>query len=248
MRKSLILLLILLTLSCNFPGSSAIISGKEITEPTTEVSPGTEDPKIDEPEQDGDVDPDPKVDEPEQDADADPDPKIDEPEQDDDEDPDDVDTGSPTNTPKATSTDAAPDVADPTATHTPTLTPTATNTPTITPTATKGASATQSMTPTATPTNTPKVGAPMSFEDPSWELVEWHRLGDTGEWEGTLRARVTGGTPPYRSQFEDNDIVDGLDIPVRWRLCKPMPATIRVLSADGQDIHIGVWVYAVGCQ
>jgi hypothetical protein len=87
----------------------------------------------------------------------------------------------------------------------------------------------------------------MSFADPAWELVSWQKLGDTGEWEGIIRARITGGTPPYRSRFEVNDFVNGLDMPVRWRLCKPLPATIRVISADGQDIHTAIWVTEVGC-
>lgn len=222
MRKSLVVLLILLTLSCNFPGFPAIISGKKVVEPSPEVPQETEDiiPETDEPEKDNGQ-----------------------------ENPDDVDTGTPTSTPKATATDSKPSKDDPVAsdtpTQTPTLTPTATETPTatptLTPTATKGATA------TSTPTNTPKPGPPLSFEDPSWELVEWHKLGDTGEYEGTIRARVTGGTPPYRSQLEVGDIVRGLDMPVLWRLCKPMPATIRVLSADGQDIHMAIWVYEVGC-
>jgi hypothetical protein len=222
MRKSLVVLLILLTLSCNFPGFPAIISGKKVVEPSPEVPQETEDiiPETDEPEKDNGQ-----------------------------ENPDDVDTGTPTSTPKATATDSKPPKDDPVAsdtpTPTPTLTPTATETPTatptLTPTATKGATA------TSTPTNTPKPGPPLSFEDPSWELVEWHKLGDTGEYEGTIRARVTGGTPPYRSQLENGDIVRGLDMPVLWRLCKPMPATIRVLSTDGQDIHMAIWVYEVGC-
>ncbi len=216
MRKSLVLLLILLTLSCNFPGFPEIISGKKVVEPSPEVPLET---KVTVPE-------------------------VDEPEKDDDEENlDDVDTGSPTSTPKATATDSVPSEGDPVAsdTPTPTLTPTATETPTVTPTATKGA------TETSTPTNTPKPGPPLSFEDPSWELGEWHKIADTGEWEGTIRALITGGTPPYRSQLENGDIVNGLDMPVRWRLCKPMPATIRVISADGQDIHTAIWVWELGC-
>jgi hypothetical protein len=224
MRKTLIILLILLTLACNFPGFPDILSGKKVTEPSPEVLPKTEETDI----------------------------KVDEPEQDDNENPD-VDTGSPTSTPtltptatetpKPTSTDSALSEPDPTATDTPTptATPTATAKPVVKPTATTRP------TDTSTPTNTPKVGPPMTFADPAWELVEWHKLGDTGEWEGTIRARITGGTSPYRSRFENQDIVNGLDMPVRWRLCKPMPATIRVISADGQDIHIGIWVYEVGC-
>lgn len=87
----------------------------------------------------------------------------------------------------------------------------------------------------------------MSFLDPAWELVEWHKLAGTDDWEGTIRAHITGGTAPYRTQLENGDIVQGLDVPARWRLCSAMPATIRVLSADGQDIHKGIWVYEVGC-
>ena len=163
-------------------------------------------------------------------------PKKDEPKQDDDvEKPDDVDSGSPTSTP----TDTPSPEDEPTATHTPTSTPSLT--PTIAPTATKKPTA------TSTPTNTPKVGPPMTFQEPAWELVEWHQIEGTGEWEGTIRARITGGTPPYRTRLETNEIVTGLDMPVRWRLCKPMPATIRVFSADGQEIHTAIWVYELGC-
>jgi len=225
MRKVFVLLLILLTLACNFPGLPASISGKKIVEPSPEVPQETEEiiPETDEPEKDNGK-----------------------------ENPDDVDTETPTATPKVTSTDSTPSEDDPVAsdTPTPTLTPTATETATATPTSTLTPTATKGATATSTPTNTPKPpqpGPPMSFEDPAWELVEWHKLGDTGEFEGTIRARVTGGTPPYRSQLENGDLVRGLDMPVLWRLCKPMPATIRVLSADGQDIHKAIWVYEVGC-
>ncbi|MDF1513116.1 MAG: hypothetical protein P1S60_04835 [Anaerolineae bacterium] len=223
MRQVWIFAFILLALSCNFPGFPDILGNKTTAEPTVEVLPETSEP-------------DPETEEPEQDDDKDP-----------DQGQDDVVISSPTATPKATSTDAPSPDEDPTATHTATatLTPTPTETPTVKPTTTVKATATS--TPTSTPTNTPKVGPPLSFEEPAWELVEWHSLGDTGEWEGVLRARITGGTPPYRSQFENQDIVNGLDMPVRWRLCKPMPATIRVISADGQDIHKAVWVYEVGC-
>ena len=227
MRKVLISIFMLLALSCNFPGFPEILSAKKVTEPTTEILPETSEPE-------------PKVDEPEHDDGADS-----------GQDQDEVDVGSPTATvtatatPQATSTDAQSPDDNPTATHTatntPTLTPTATETPTVKPTITVKATA------TSTPTNTPKVGPPLVFEDPAWELVEWHSIGSTGEWEGVLRAQISGGTPPYRSQLENQDIVNGLDIPVRWRLCKPMPATIRVMSADGQEIHKAVWVYEVGC-
>ena len=210
MRKSLVIILILLTLSCNFPGFPDSFNFKKVAEPNPEMPPDTGDTS----------------------------PEVDEPQQDDSgENPDDIDAGSPTSTPTATATNTPSPKDDPTATHTPT--------PTLTPTATKKAAPTSTHTPT--PTYTPKIGPPMTFEDPAWELVGWHKLGDTGEWEGTIRARITGGTPPYRSRFEVNDFVDGLDMPVRWRLCKPLPATIRVISADGQDIHTAIWVTEVGC-
>ena len=218
MRKSLIILLFILALACNFPGFPASLRGQDAVDPSPEEPIVTEEviPETEELEETVEV-------EPEEDGDS-PSPTL-------------------TFTPQATSTDAPPPEAEATATNTPTqtLTPTATEKPITAPTATKK--------PTATSTATPKPqpGPPMSFLDPAWELVEWHKLGDTGEWEGTLRARITGGSPPYRSRFENNDFVNGLDMPVRWRLCKPMPATIRVQSGDGQDIHIGIWVYEVGC-
>lgn len=112
--------------------------------------------------------------------------------------------------------------------------------------------ATASPTVTATPTVTPtpetiQPGPPLTFRDPAWELASWHRVTDTGDWEGILRLHVDGGTPPYRAQLEDKPIVDGLDLAARWRLCAPMPATVRVWSADGQYAETAIWVYEVGC-
>lgn len=218
MRKSLIILLFILTLACNFPGFPDSLTGQSAIESSPEVPVETEKvvPETEEQEE------------------------IDEGETQEDED---IASPTLTSTPQATSTDAPPPEVEATATNTPTVTPTptATEKPATAPTATKKPTATSTVTPK------PQPGPPMSFLEPAWELVEWHKLGDTGEWEGTLRARITGGTPPYRSRFENNDFVTGLDMPVRWRLCKPMPATIRVVSADGQDIHTGIWVFEVGC-
>jgi hypothetical protein len=122
---------------------------------------------------------------------------------------------------------------------TPTITPSVTSTPTMTPT------------PTPTATATPeavKPGPPLTFQDPSWELVAWERVPGTNDWQGTIRIHVNGGTPDYRAQLEDHPIVDGLDVPARWRLCSAMPATIRVWSADGQQAHTSIWVQEVGCS
>jgi len=114
-----------------------------------------------------------------------------------------------------------------------------TATPTMTPTPTT----------TATPTPQPIVpGPPLSFEDPAWELVEWHQIPETNDWEGTIRIHVTGGTAPYRSQLENQEIIGGLEVQARWRLCTAMPATIRVWSADEQYVHTGIWVWELGCS
>ena len=78
--------------------------------------------------------------------------------------------------------------------------------------------------------------------------MEWHRIPETDDWEGTLRIHVTGGTAPYRSQLENQEIVDGLEVQARWRLCKAMPATIRVWSADEQVVDTGIWVWELGCS
>jgi len=124
-----------------------------------------------------------------------------------------------------------------------------TPTPTLTPTVTLTPTATAALTPTVTATAAPvRPGPPLTFLDPPWEFVEWHEDPGTNEWVGTLRARVSGGTPPYRAQLEDQAIVAGLEVPARWRMCKPMPATIRVWSADGQAVHKAIWVYEVGCN
>jgi hypothetical protein len=128
-------------------------------------------------------------------------------------------------------------------------TETATATPDM-PTATP----TETPTPTATPTLTPTAevviepGPPLTFNDPAWELVEWHPVPGTGEWEGTLRLNVTGGTPPYRSQIENKPIVSGLEVTTKWRLCKAMPATVRVWSADGQQAETAIYVWELGCK
>ncbi len=96
---------------------------------------------------------------------------------------------------------------------------------------------------TAVPT-----GAPLTFGEPAWELVEWHEVPDTGDWEGTIKVNVVGGTPPYRYQLEDHPIREEPELTARWRLCKAMPATIRVWSADGQHVSTPIWVWELGCQ
>ncbi len=121
--------------------------------------------------------------------------------------------------------------------------------PSRTPTSTATIEATPSSTPQ--PTNTPapaQPAAPLAFQDPAWELVSWEKIPNTDDWQGTLRIYVTGGASPYRSQLEDNAIVNGLDVPARWRLCAAMPATIRVWSDDGQQIQTSIWVSEVGCS
>ena len=126
---------------------------------------------------------------------------------------------------------------------------TATLTMTPTPTATVTATATPTATATATATPQPIVpGPPLSFKDPAWQLVEWHQIPETNDWEGTIRIHVTGGTAPYRSQLENQEIVGGLEVQARWRLCSAMPATIRVWSADEQVAHTGIWVWELGCS
>ena len=123
------------------------------------------------------------------------------------------------------------------------LTATATITTTLTPTAT----ATLTDTPIIATATVPP-GPPLSFDDPSWEFVEWHPVPDTSDYEGTIRYHVIGGTPPYRSQLEDGPIFEELEVTFRWRLCEPMPATARVWSADGQTASTGVWIWPVGCE
>ncbi len=121
-------------------------------------------------------------------------------------------------------------------------------------TATATASATLTLTPTATPdgpTPTPTLaplGPPLGFADPAWELLEWHKVPDEGDWEGTIRVHVVGGVPPYRFQIEDKPITTSQDLAVRWRLCSPMPATVRVWSADGQEANTPIWVWELGCD
>ncbi len=127
-----------------------------------------------------------------------------------------------------------------TATTTPSVTLTPTTTLTITPKpSSKG--------PTATPTLAP-LGPPLGFGDPAWELVNWHEIADTNDWEGVIRIHAVGGVPPYRYQIEDKPISDSLDVFMRWRLCKPMPGTLRVWSADGQVAHTSIWVWELGCK
>lgn len=118
------------------------------------------------------------------------------------------------------------------------------------PSPTQSPTATATMTPTPGATSSPDAvqpGPPLTFQNPAYELVEWHEIPGTNDWEGTIRIRIDGGRPPYRSQLEDGEIVEGLDVPARWRLCADMPATIRVWSADGQYAQTPIWVSGVGC-
>lgn len=126
------------------------------------------------------------------------------------------------------------------ATATLSVTATPTGTVTITPTATPDG-------PTATPTLA-TMGDPLAFDDPSWELVVWHEVPDTNDWEGTIRLHVLGGVAPYRFQIEEGEISNSNELLVRWRICQPMPATARVWSADGQLAHTSVWVWELGCK
>ena len=222
-RKWLIVLLLMVTLACNFPGLP--------TRPFD--TPPTETPNVVTPDEETDLETqEPETVEPETDE---PDPDESETEE---ADPEDTKTEEP-DTPKE---------VDPTATDTSTPEP-----PTATPTATPKPAAKPTLTSTPTPTPTPTAkavepGAPLTFNDPAWELVEWHRIPDSGEWEGTLRLSISGGTPPYRSQIENRPIVNGLEVTTKWRLCKAMPATVRVWSADGQQAETGIYVWELGCD
>jgi hypothetical protein len=102
--------------------------------------------------------------------------------------------------------------------------------------------------PTATPTPEASSGAPLAFADPAWTLRAWQQIEGTSDWEGEIEIHVTGGRPPYRAQLENRAIVDGLVVTARWQLCRAMPATIRVWSADGQAISQSIWVSGVGCD
>jgi hypothetical protein len=147
-------------------------------------------------------------------------------------------TEAPTSSPLATPT--PPDRTSPLATPTLAVTPSPTATATLTPTAAPSGL-------TATPTLAPR-GDPLGFADPAWTLQEWHHVEGTGEWEGTIKMNVVGGVPPYRSQLENNPIVEGTEVPARWRLCKVMPATVRVWSADGQTAKTSIWIGELGCK
>lgn len=116
-------------------------------------------------------------------------------------------------------------------------------------TATPTATPTQTPTPTATATPEAIVpGPPLTFEEPAWTLGTWQQVDGTSDWEGNIHIHVTGGTPPYRSQLENQEVVDGLTVTARWRLCKAMPATVRVWSADDQQIERQIWVWELGCD
>lgn len=136
--------------------------------------------------------------------------------------------------------DATPVSTEIAATATLSVTVTPTATATLTPTATPSG-------PTPTPTLAPP-GPALVFLDPGWELKEWHEASGTGEWEGVIKVNVDGGVPPYRVQLENQEIVAGLELPARWRLCKVMPATVRVWSADGQEASSAIWIGELGCQ
>ncbi len=138
--------------------------------------------------------------------------------------------------------------ADLTTTPTPNLTVTTTPSVTLTPTGTLTLTPKPtSKGPTATPTFAP-LGPPLGFGNPAWELVSWHEIAGANDWEGVIRIHAIGGVPPYRYQVEDKPISDSLDVVMRWRLCKPMPGTIRVWSADGQEAHTSIWVWELGCK
>ena len=194
-KRTLVALLALLALACNFPGFPISVtqapSGGETQPPAQEATPSSEGGTATMPPE--------------------------------------------ATTPDAEATETAPAIS---ASETPTATPRPTDTPSPTP-------APPTETPTATP---PKPGPPLVFLDPAWEWVEWHKIPDTGDWEGTLRLRIQGGVPPYRSQIEDKPIEDGLEVHTRWRLCKAMPASVRVWSADGQFAETKIWVWEVGCE
>lgn len=117
------------------------------------------------------------------------------------------------------------------------------------PTPTRTSTVTPTPSPTATPTpEAVEPGPPLAFAAPAWTFRAWQQIEGTSDWEGEIEIHVTGGRPPYRAQLEDRAIVDGLIVTARWQLCRAMPATIRVWSADGQAISQSIWVSGVGCD
>lgn len=163
--------------------------------------------------------------------------------------------GSPTDVPEGEASAEAPSTPEPTTGTSPEPGEEASPLPQETPTtgeAIERPTDTPTLTPTPTPTSTPtpspaQPGPPLVFLDPAWELVSWERIPNTNDWQGILRLHISGGRAPYCSQLENNAIVNGLDVPARWRLCAPMPATVRVWSNDQQFAETKIYVWEVGC-
>lgn len=138
-----------------------------------------------------------------------------------------------------TETDPAP---EPSATPTPEISPT----PTITPTATATITPTRAPV-TATPTQAPSSG-PLEFTPPT-TLAHWEPIEGGGN-RVTVAIQITGGAPPYTvhhdlesfTTYETNPTIT-----YTAHGCGALVHTIKVESADGQEVSHGYYIGAPWC-
>jgi hypothetical protein len=71
-------------------------------------------------------------------------------------------------------------------------------------------------------------------------FIERQRLPDSTEWEGYLGIFYVGGSPPFRFAVNDDPPQDQNYLYFRWPLCRPLPLTLRVWSADRSEAVVEV--------
>jgi hypothetical protein len=87
--------------------------------------------------------------------------------------------------------------------------------------------------PTPPPTLTP--GGPVRLVSPYVWFYVRERLQDTVEWEGYLGILYEGGSEPFLFAVNDNPPQDQNYLYVRWTICRALPLTLHVWSADGSE-------------
>jgi hypothetical protein len=132
--------------------------------------------------------------------------------------------------------------AQPSVTHTPEVSPT----PTITPTATATITPTRALA-TATPTQAPSSG-PLDFTKPT-SLTNWEPIEGGGN-RVTIAIQITGGAPPYVVHHDLESFTTSETNPTITYTahgCGALVHTIKVESADGQEVSHGYYIGAPWC-
>ncbi len=83
----------------------------------------------------------------------------------------------------------------------------------------------------------PCTGRSVRLMPPYVFIIDRRRVSGKGEWEGHLGILYRGGCTPYRYAINEGHPEYTNRLYFRWEVCRPMPLTVHVWSADGTEAH-----------